>query len=79
MTHRPDTRRVCDLSPLELLEAAIDGLARFGWASGRWNVELYVDDGHVRQARAALAGDRRSSVSRSQLEQLGSDELGSAA
>lgn len=71
-----DTRRVGDLTPLELLEAAVAACAPFGWDRGHWVVEVYAEDGRVRQARALIA-ERRSSGATVGRRQLG--ELGSAA
>lgn len=44
-----DTRRVCDLTPVELLEAALTKCGVFGWANGRWVLELHANDGWVRR------------------------------
>lgn len=73
-----DARRVCDLSPLELLEAAIGRLDRFGWTTGRWNLELYVDEGNVRQLRAQLAGERHASVGRRALADAAKEDRDAA-
>lgn len=68
-----DTRRVCDLSPLELLEAAFAACADYGWTVGHWAVELHVEDGHVRRALPRLvdAAPHRVAVGRSQLRERG--------
>lgn len=44
-----DQRRVEDLTPLELLEAALQKCDAFGWATGRWVLELHANDGYVRR------------------------------
>lgn len=49
VTH--DTRRVCDLSPAELFEAAVAGCSHFGWTSGKWEPTLGLEDGVLRQVR----------------------------
>lgn len=68
-----DRRHVDELSPLELFEAALEGLDRFGWTAGRWNLELFVEDGHVRQLRARPPVPHgAATVGRRQLDELGS-------
>lgn len=44
-----DQRRICDLTPVELLEAALQKCDAFGWASGRWVLELHANDGWLRR------------------------------
>jgi hypothetical protein len=63
-----DQRRVCDLSPLQLLEAAFAACAGLGWTVGHWSVELHVEDGHVRRALPRLvdAAPARAAVGRRQ-------------
>jgi hypothetical protein len=66
----PDIRRVCDLSPLQLLEAAFQACSEFGWTSGHWAVELHVEDGAVRRALPRLVDGMpaRAAVGRRQLD-----------
>lgn len=67
-----DTRRVCDLSPAELLDATWERLHDLGWTEGGWVLEVYEVDGHTREIRARLANGRKASVGRRQLDELGS-------
>jgi hypothetical protein len=66
----PDIRRVCDLSPLELLEAAFGACSGLGWTVGHWEVELHLEDGRVRRALPRLvdAAPARAAVGRRQLD-----------
>jgi hypothetical protein len=75
-----DQRRVCDLSPLELFEAAFAACAELGWTSGHWAVEVHVEDGHLRRALPRLVDgmSARAAVGRRQLDRR-NGELGSAA
>lgn len=72
-----DTRRVCDLTAAELLDAAWVQLATLGVTRGAWSVRAYIVDGRTRSIRPKVAGERPATIGRRQLEQPG--ELGSAA
>jgi len=76
----PDQRRVCDLSTLELLEAAVAACADLGWMSGRWAIEVHVEDGQIRRALPRLldAAPARAAVGRRTLKRR-NGELGNAA
>lgn len=69
-----DTRRVCDLSPLELLEAAFTDLAQLGLTHGVWDVEIRLEQGRVRRVVPEPAGPKmpRAAIGRRQLGELGS-------
>lgn len=43
-----DTRRVCDLTAAEMIEA---GLAATAWKDGKWEVTFAIEDGRVRTGR----------------------------
>ncbi len=75
MSSQPDVRRVCDLSPLELLEAAFAACADLGWTSGHWAVELHVENGTIRRALPRLVDAQpvRAAVGRRQLADRGRD------
>jgi hypothetical protein len=73
-----DTRRVCDLTAAELLEAGFAHFAELGWTHGLWKVEALLDDGRVRKVLPAPAGDRPVTLGRGELDRL-DRELGSAA
>ena len=57
-----DQRRVCDLTPAELLEAAILGCSQLGWATGPWDITVGVNDGHLRRVRVAVSADQGRTV-----------------
>lgn len=46
-----DSRLVSECSPAELIEAAIAGLAKLGWGTGRWEITLGIENGHLLRAR----------------------------
>lgn len=80
MTQQPDPRRVDELSAAELLEAAVARMAVTGIASGQWLLELYLDDGRIRQARVRPPHvDHHASMGRTVLDGLRHGGLGSAA
>lgn len=49
-----DTRRVCDLSPAELFEAAVARCGELGWDAGKWELRLSYDGGHLIRGRVPL-------------------------
>lgn len=68
-----DTRRVCDLTPLELFEAGFAQLASIGVTRGVWDATFRLEDGHVRRVRPKLAQqESQSTIGRRQLGELGS-------
>lgn len=70
MTMR-DTRRVCDISCAELLDAAVARLAATGVGEGRWLLELYLDAGRIRHARVRPPHvEHHASIGRTLLDSL---------
>lgn len=53
-----DTRRVCDLSAGELLEAALEATSGLGWTRSAWVLELHAIDGVVRKLEARPVAER---------------------
>lgn len=70
-----DTRRVCDLSPAELFEAAMTRCDPLGWAAGKWDLALGFEDAHLLRAKVpVLVSEGRvtwATVGRAQLHRLG--------
>lgn len=70
-----DTRRVCDLTPLDLLEAAFAELSQLGLTRGQWLIEIHLHDGVVRRAvpePMPRVHAPRATLGRRQLGELGS-------
>jgi hypothetical protein len=65
-----DTRRVCDLTAGELLDAAWAQLAGIGVTAGAWSVRAYVVDGHTRSIQPEPGGGRPVTIGRGELERL---------
>lgn len=73
-----DTRRVCDLTAAELLEAGFAHFEALGWTRGLWRIETLLDSGRVRRVEPEIAGERPVTLGRGELDRL-DGKLGSAA